>query len=265
MKRPPSSYSLRQGKPERRARPKRERLKVVETVSVIGSAGNVYEVQVLENGKIRCPCQGFRYRSECRHVLDPEVRDARVGLGAERRPYAEVAPLATWLAGAILPYCQKVKIMGSLRRQQPMIKDIDIVFVPGSGSVQQVVSLFRSFGQPVHHGETMGAIVTPAGIAAQLWAVEDEQVWGAAQLHFTGPRDYNISLRIRANRRGWKLSQHGLVDRQSEGLIAGRSEQEVLDALGMPWLPPTLRDQHRKAKVLVPKRRNRDRLPGRGF
>jgi len=260
VKRPPSSYSLKRRKPA-----KRKRLKVAETIPVVGSAGNVYEVQVLENGKVRCPCKGFRYRSDCRHVLDPEVRDASSVRGPQKRPYAEVATLATWLASAILPGCQKVKIMGSLRRQRPMVKDIDIVFVPGAFSVQQTVNLFRSFGRPVHHGESMGAIVTPSGIHAQLWPVEDEAVWGAAQLHFTGPRDYNISLRIRANRRGWKLSQHGLVERVNERLIAGRSEEEVLAALELPWLEPSLRDDHRRAKVLKAGRRGRLRPPGGGF
>ncbi|MBL4849807.1 MAG: hypothetical protein JKY65_30130 [Planctomycetes bacterium] len=260
MKRPPSSYSLK-----RRKQPKRKRLRVAETIPVVGTAGNVYEVVVLENGKVRCPCKGFRYRSECRHLLDPEVRDASSSRGPTKRPYGEVAALATWLAGAILPCCRKVKIMGSLRRQRPMVKDIDIVFVPGVASTQQVVNLFRTFGRPVHHGDSMGAIVTPAGIAAQLWPVEAEEVWGAAQLHFTGPRDYNISLRIRANRRGWKLSQHGLVERASERLIAGKTEEEVLAALDLPWLPPTLRDDHRRAKVLRVGRRTRLRPPGKGF
>ena len=137
-----------------------------------------------------------------------------------------------------------------------MVKDIDIVFVPGAWSSEQVVNLFRTFGRPLHYGEGMGAIVTPQGIAAQLWPVEEEEVWGAAQLHFTGPRDYNISLRLRANRRGWKLSQHGLVERANERLIAGRTEEEVLQALDLPWLPPALRDDHRKAKVLKPRRRS---------
>lgn len=245
MKRPPSSYSLKRRKPT-----KRKRLKVAETIPVVGSGGNVYEVSVLENGKVRCPCKGSRYRSECRHLLDPEVRDAASIRGPKKRPYLEVATLATWLAGAILPGCSKVKIMGSLRRQRPMVKDIDIVFAPGAMSTHQVVNLFRTFGRPVHHGEDMGAIVTPSGIHAQLWPVEAEEVWGAAQLHFTGPRAYNISLRIRANHRGWKLSQHGLVERANERLIAGRTEEEVVSALGLPWLAPALRDDFRRTKVL---------------
>ncbi|MGE0712571.1 MAG: hypothetical protein AB7N76_20320 [Planctomycetota bacterium] len=269
---PRSWYALRskqkqQAEEKRRGkeRARRRKLGVIETVPVIGTEGNVYEVEVLENGKARCPCKGFRYRHECRHLLDPEVRDAVSEHGPARHSYAEVAMLAAAVCSAILPYCAKVKVQGSLRRQKPDVKDIDIIFIPGAWSAQRVVQLFRSFGTPVHHGESMGAIVLPNGVPAQLWPVEGEEVWGAAQLHYTGPRNYNISLRIRANRRGWKLSQHGLVDRQTERMIAGRSEEEVLQALELPWLPPSLREQHQQTKVLQAGRRGRYRTPGKGF
>lgn len=249
-----------------KSRPRRKRLKVIERVPVIGSGGNVYEVEVLENGKVRCPCKGFRYRSECRHVLDPEVRDLVLRHAPARRGYAEVAMLASFLATSILPYCQRVEIVGSLRRQRKDVKDIDLIFLPGAWPAARTIAMFRSFGQAVHHGETMGAIVLPQGVPAQLWAVESPEVWGAALLHYIGPRDYNISLRIRANRRGWKLSQHGLIDRQTGHLIAARTEEEVLRHLDMPWLPPALREEHRRAKVLAAGQRSKGpRTPGKGF
>ena len=224
--------------PEGPADPRR---RVVAQVEVVGSGGNRYEVEVLAGGKARCPCKGFRYRRACRHVLDPDVRDVLAEVAPPRRDRAEVALAASMLATALLPHCARVEVMGSLRRRAPTVKDIDLVFAPGVAAVGQVVELFRSFGQPVHLGESMGAIVLPQGIPAQLWAVEDEAVWGAALLHFTGPRAYNIRLRIRANRRGWKLSQHGLVDRATGRLIAGRTEEEVCAALGAPWLDPAQR------------------------
>ncbi|MCO5170449.1 MAG: hypothetical protein M9894_29285 [Planctomycetes bacterium] len=228
----------------RKKRPtsRRPRAKVLHRLTVTGSRGGRYEVVVLEGGKARCECPGFKYRMECRHVLEPEVRDLCQAYAAPRRSREEVLLLAGWLVAALRPHCAHVELVGSLRRQRYDVKDIDLVFVPGAWSVERVVALFRSFGAPVHHGEHMGAIVLPQGVGAQLWAVEDPAVWGAALLHFTGPRDYNIKLRIRANRRGWHLSQHGLVDRQTGRLLAGRTEEEVLAALDLPWLPPPLRE-----------------------
>lgn len=267
VKRNASDSRIRWKKEPPRRRPKRKRLKVVERITITGTQGNTYEIKVLENGKARCQCKGFKYRGECRHLLDPDVKDLILRYAPARRSFDEVAMMASMLATAIMPYCTRVDVQGSLRRRKKNVKDVDIIFCPGVWSAEQVVALFRSFGKPVHHGETMGAIVTPSGIPAQLWAVQSLEVWGAAQLHFTGPRDYNISLRIRANRRGWKLSQHGLVERATERLIAGRTEEEVLQALEMPWLPPALREQHRKAKVLGVGRRKtkRYRYPGKGF
>lgn len=270
-RKPRSHYALRQQRQEQeqqkrrsKERARRRRVKVIETVPVVGSGGNVYDVQVLENGKARCPCKGFKYRHECRHLLDPDVRDAQREYGPQRRPYAEVAMVGVALSTAILPYCSKVKIMGSLRRQSPEVKDVDIIFMPGAWPAARVVALFRSFGTPVHHGEEMGAIVLPNGIPAQLWPVMDEEVWGAAQVHFTGPRAYNISLRIRANNRGWKLSQHGLVDRQTERLIAGRTEEDVFRALDVPWIPASLRNHHKTTKVLQVGDSKRPRPPAKG-
>lgn len=234
--------------PGKKKRPARQKLKVLHRLTVLGSRGSHYEVQVLQGGKVRCECLGFRYRHECRHVLDPDVRDLVGQHAPRRRSFAEGMAAATTLALALQPVVAHVEVVGSLRRQRPDVKDIDLIFVPGAWAVPQVTALFRSFGTPVHHGETMGAIVLPDGLAAQLWPVEDPTLLGAALLHFTGPREYNISIRIRANRRGWHLSQHGLVDRQTGRLIAGRTEEEVLAALDLPWLPPAMRETHRRPR-----------------
>lgn len=227
---------------------KRSKLKVLHRVTIVGSQGTEYEVKVVEGGKARCECLGFKYRQECRHIFDPEVRDLCSQHAPRRRSFATGMASASALALALQPYVAHVEIVGSLRRQRPDVKDIDLIFVPGPMAVAHVTALFRRFGTPVHHGEGMGAIVLPNGLPAQLWPVEEPLVLGAALLHFTGPRDYNISLRIRANRRGWHLSQHGLVDRQTGRLLAGRTEEEVLQALDMPWLPPVMREAHRRSK-----------------
>jgi DNA polymerase (family 10) len=45
-----------------------------------------------------------------------------------------------------------------------------------------------------------------------------------------------------ASRRGWKINEYGLF-RESDGKrIAGREEEEIYSALGLPWIPPELRE-----------------------
>jgi DNA polymerase/3'-5' exonuclease PolX len=230
----------------RRARA--ERLLVVRRVRVIGSRGAEYEVSILENGKARCECTAFKYRRDCRHVRSPDVKDAQNGILPARHTFEEVLLLARVIQSALAPYCRRVEIVGSLRRRRQEVKDIDLIFVPGAWSVEQVVELFRSFGAPVHRGERMGSIVLPQGIPAQLWPVEDDENWGAALLNWTGPTDFEIGLRVRANKRGWKFSQHGLVERATGRHIAGATEEDVFRALDLPWIPPELRERDRRVE-----------------
>ncbi|MFN3347128.1 MAG: PHP domain-containing protein, partial [Candidatus Bipolaricaulaceae bacterium] len=65
--------------------------------------------------------------------------------------------------------------------------------------------------------------------------------FGAALQYFTGSKAHNIRLRERAVARGWKLNEYGLFDEQDR-LIAGRTEEEIYQALGLVWIPPELRE-----------------------
>ena len=58
--------------------------------------------------------------------------------------------------------------------------------------------------------------------------------------YFTGNKDHNIVLRKIALDKGWKLSEYGLFEKQTQ--IAGRTEEEVYDKLGLQWIPPELRE-----------------------
>jgi len=64
--------------------------------------------------------------------------------------------------------------------------------------------------------------------------------YGAALQYFTGSKEHNVALRERAKKRGWKLSEYGLF--QGEKALARRSEEEIYAKLGLPWIPPELRE-----------------------
>lgn len=70
--------------------------------------------------------------------------------------------------------------------------------------------------------------------------VVPEECFGAALAYFTGSKAHNIRMRELARKKGWKLSEYGLFE--GEVRIAGRTEQEIFDALGLPWIPPELRE-----------------------
>jgi DNA polymerase (family 10) len=68
----------------------------------------------------------------------------------------------------------------------------------------------------------------------------EPQSYGAALQYFTGSKEHNVALRERAKRRGWKLSEYGLFEGQR--MIAGRTEEEIYEKLGLAWIPPEIRE-----------------------
>jgi DNA polymerase (family 10) len=63
---------------------------------------------------------------------------------------------------------------------------------------------------------------------------------GSALHYFTGSKQHNVALRRRAQERGLKLNEYGLFRGQER--IAGATEKDVYAALGLPWIPPELRE-----------------------
>jgi DNA polymerase (family 10) len=68
------------------------------------------------------------------------------------------------------------------------------------------------------------------------------KLWGAAIMHFTGSKDFNIGCRVLAKDRGFKLSQYGLTNPVTQELIAGESEISIFKALKLSWLEPEDRE-----------------------
>src|SRR5436305_898181 len=78
-----------------------------------------------------------------------------------------------------------------------------------------------------------------AGLQVDL-RVEPEESFGAALLYFTGSKAHNVALRQLAMKKGWKLNEYGLF--RGTRRIAGRTEQELYDRLGLASIPPELRE-----------------------
>ena len=74
---------------------------------------------------------------------------------------------------------------------------------------------------------------------ADLRVVPDES-FGAALCYFTGSKAHNVALRRIAQARGLKLNEYGLFRGRAE--VAGRTEEEIYEALGLAWIPPELRE-----------------------
>ncbi|MCG5214236.1 DNA polymerase/3'-5' exonuclease PolX [Streptosporangium sp. KLBMP 9127] len=133
---------------------------------------------------------------------------------------------------------ERIAYAGSLRRMRDTIGDIDILAV----APETLMTAFRA--QPyveevIAAGEKKTSIRTRQGLQVDLRVVPAES-WGAAMQYFTGSKEHNVRIREMAVKKGWKLSEYGLFE--GERVIASRTEEEIYQALGMPWIPPTLRE-----------------------
>ncbi len=136
---------------------------------------------------------------------------------------------------------QKVVACGSFRRRKETIGDIDILAVAKNS--REVMDYFVSMpnvAKVIARGDTKSMVRLDIGIDADLRVVPGKS-YGAALQYFTGSKDHNIELRKIAIKRGWKLNEYGLFDKNNRQ-IAGRTEEEVYKKLGLDWMPSEMRE-----------------------
>jgi len=147
---------------------------------------------------------------------------------------------------------------GSLRRMRETIGDIDILVT--SDDPKAVMDRFTTLQlvtSIVARGPTKSTIITSAGIQADIRVVPPES-FGAALQYFTGSKQHNVRLRDFAVRKKLKLNEYGVfrVGAGEEKRIGGRTEEEMYAALGLPLIPPELREDKGEIEAA-----REDRLP----
>jgi DNA polymerase (family 10) len=131
---------------------------------------------------------------------------------------------------------KQIEYAGSLRRKAETIGDVDLL-VTGSDAAK-ISSHFLQYPlvkEVLADGATKSSVVLEGDIQVDLRVVDNES-WGAALFYFTGPKHYNIDVRTIAMRKGWKINEYGLFD--GEKLLASKTEQEICEKLGVPYLEP---------------------------
>lgn len=181
------------------------------------------------------------------------LRDALGRMGAKedgRTPAADAIAMAEEFVAqlAALPQVEAATYAGSLRRMRETIGDLD--FLAASADPIAVHEAFRALPPVVHvlaAGGKKSSVLTVRGIQADLRVVEPD-AYGAALQYFTGSKAHNVRTRERAVRRKLLLNEYGLFHRTEDGgqgeRIAARSEDDVYAALGLQYIPPTLREDH---------------------
>jgi DNA polymerase (family 10) len=152
------------------------------------------------------------------------------------------------LAQEIIATLKKVKGVvdaapaGSLRRMRSTVGDLDIlVAAKESAPVMEAVVNLPGVSRVLGKGETKSSIEFADGVRAQVW-VHPPEKFGTALQYATGSKDHNVQLRQLALDKGLSLSEHSFARVKGGKEIFCATEEEVYETLGLPWIPPELRE-----------------------
>jgi DNA polymerase (family 10) len=191
------------------------------------------------DGRIR-DVPGFGEKTELNILQSVEARlsKARRFKLAVAAQYADA--IVEHLRGSSGVGVGDVVVAGSLRRMRETVGDIDILATAGASS--DVMSRFVGYAEVkeiLSHGDTRSSVLLKSGIQVDLRVVPRES-YGAALHYFTGSKAHNIAVRRLAQARGLKLNEYGIF--RGAKRISGKTEESVFAAVGLPYIPPELRE-----------------------
>ena len=137
----------------------------------------------------------------------------------------------------------KISIVGSLRRKEKEIGDIDFQIIGNPPDIAEY--FYTKEWRFVSGKEKRQIFMAPSGLYLNCFYTERVH-WGAALMHNTGPSRYNIRKRMMIKNKGGILNQYGLYmpnesprsNSDDYTLVAGKTEQEIYDALGWTYCKP---------------------------
>ena len=147
-----------------------------------------------------------------------------------------------------LPEVDRVETAGSFRRGMETVGDLD--FLVASSNPAPIMDWFTSMdgiAEVTAHGDTKSSVRLEGGMQADLRVVPTEQFYFALH-HFTGSKDHNVRMRQKALSLGLSLSEWGLRPEEEKdssrkaGPVEAHSEADIFQALGLPFVPPALRE-----------------------
>ncbi|MBI5024027.1 MAG: DNA polymerase/3'-5' exonuclease PolX [Candidatus Omnitrophica bacterium] len=173
--------------------------------------------------------------------------------GQERMHLGTATEAAEEFVAALekLPQVKDIVAAGSLRRGRETVRDIDILV--DSTEPSKVMDVFVHLPQVKSinaHGETRSSVLTQNNVQVDIRVVEPKS-FGAALLYFTGSKDFNIKLRQIAIKKEMKVSEYGIFSLKGgrEKMLAGKTEEDCFKALGLPYIPPEMREDFGEEEI----------------
>ena len=153
---------------------------------------------------------------------------------------AYIRPLVAHLKTS--PAVSRLEVAGSYRRRKDTVGDVDILVA--SSRPRTVTKRFTTYSRVKEvraEGPTRSAVTLDCGLQVDLRVVPAVS-FGSALHYFTGSKSHNIAIRALGLKHGLKVNEYGVFRRTRR--IGGRTEEEVFRAVGLPWIPPELREAH---------------------
>jgi len=166
------------------------------------------------------------------------------------------------LLGTALPEAEKIikelldsglvkraVIAGSTRRMRETVGDLDILVTSDRNlEVMDFVTKLPEVESTTVKGQTKTTVWLKIGLSCDVRVVE-ERSFGAALQYFTGSKEHGIEVRKIAVKKGYKLNEYGLFSRNK--MIAGKSEEEVYEKLGMQYIEPEMREARGEVELAL--------------
>lgn len=197
--------------------------------------------RVLDDGRLAAlPGMGVKTAERIRQGMDFLAK------ASQRVPLGIARPTAMALVEQIEKFSgvERAECAGSMRRGMETVGDVDILCIAPEGSdAADAFTKLPQVDRVIVAGGTKASVIVPTSVGRDLQVdlrVVPAESFGAALLYFTGSKSHNIKLREMAIKRGWKLSEYGMFE--GDRMIAGKTEEQVYKKLGLPWIPPEIRE-----------------------
>ncbi|MBN1146986.1 MAG: DNA polymerase/3'-5' exonuclease PolX [Anaerolineales bacterium] len=189
-------------------------------------------------GRLRA-LPGMGEKSEARIIAGIEALARRT----DRIPLGKAWPFAQQLLELLraVPGVEAVELAGSLRRMRATVGDLDLLAAAAdSRAVMQAFVEHPEVVRILSQGETKASVEYSRNLRAQLW-VHPQERFGTALQYATGSKDHNVRLRELAQKQGLSLSDQAFLRKDGSEIMCA-NEQQVYAILGLPWIPPELRE-----------------------
>jgi len=219
-----------------------------KTIALIWDAYQVCDIEGVEKlareGKIReLPRMGEKHEQKILRGIEEYRRiSGRFLLDAAERTADKIKQFL-----AEMPGVEKITAAGSLRRGRETVGDLDILITGPCCADDRLEPLldriltFPGISEALARGGNKVSFRLRGGMQVDVRTLKPES-FGAALQYFTGSKTHNVSIRQRALKMGYTLSEYALT-RVADGThVASATEEDVYAALKLDYIPPELRE-----------------------